>query len=264
MTRDLRGAEEPPSRTRIQSVSRAINLLLAVAESPNGETAKSLSKQFGLPLATTYHLLTTLWAEGMLTKDDSRTFRLGPQAGSIAEAYQRLDLVPMEWRRALKAVAKRTGETAYLGAWRNNGVEVLDRVEGAHAVRVVGLDAAFNEDVHARASGKLLLAFASEEVRRSALERSKLRRLTPHTITRRSELDREFARIREAGVAFDREEFQEGVTCVSAPLTRAGTVAACITVSAPSPRFENTETLILSALTEAVVGLPSMRAEPVQ
>lgn len=244
-------ADEPRSQTRIQSVSRATALLLAVAESPDGETAKRLASQAQLPLATAYHLLTTLWADGMLTKDELRVFRLGPRVGVLADAYQQLGTVPAEYRRALQSVAKQTGETAYLAVWRNGGVQVIDRAEGSYAVRVVGLDVGFSEDMHARASAKLFLAFAPEDLRASVLDRMRLRRLTPNTITRKSELLADFAKIREDKLAFDREEFQLGVKCVSAPIWRGETVAACLTVSSPAHRFDDTKAEIISALTKA-------------
>jgi DNA-binding IclR family transcriptional regulator len=247
--------DEPRSQTRIQSVSRAIGLLLAIAESPDGETAKRLADRAELSLATTYHLLTTLWADGMLSKDESRVFRLGPKAEVIADGYQRLSWVPAEYRKALQAVAHKTGETAYLGVWRNGGVQVVDKVEGAHAVRVVGLDVGFTKDVHARASGKLLLAFAPEELQTAVLNRSRLRQVTENTITKKSDLLAEFATIRETGLSYDREEFQIGVKCVSAPLWREGKVAACITLSAPSQRFDATKDALIAGLQEAAAAV---------
>jgi IclR family acetate operon transcriptional repressor len=250
-----RGLDEPRSQTRIQSVSRAVTLLLAVAESPEGTTAKALSDRFELALPTTYHLLTTLWAEGMLTKDDLRIFRLGPRAAVIADAYQRLDSVPAEYHHALQSVVRRTGETAYLGVWRNNGVQVLETAEGAQAVRVVGLAVGYNEDMHARASAKLLLAFAPDDLRDSVVERMRLRRLTPHTITKKADLLHEFDQIRETGLSFDREEFQLGVRCVSAPIWRGDKVVACLTVSAPSHRFTETQDEVIATLQQVTADL---------
>lgn len=247
--------EEPKSQTRIQSVSRAIALLLAVAENPEGVTAKALAERVGLALPTAYHLLTTMWADGMLNKDESRVFRLGPSAAMIADAYQRSDAVPQAYRTALHRIARATGETAYLGAWRSNGVQVLDTAEGDHAVRVVGLSSGFTEDVHARASGKLLMAYLPEYTVQSLLDRSKLRRLTPTTITKQVELLREFDEIRTSGLSFDREEFQPGVTCVAAPIWRAGRVVACITVSSPTQRFYETEDQIVGALRKGTEAL---------
>ncbi|WP_378143954.1 IclR family transcriptional regulator [Cnuibacter sp. UC19_7] len=245
--------DEPRSQTRIQSVSRAVDLLLAVAESPTGETAKTLADRFGLSLPTTYHLLTTLWAEGLISKDAQRVFQIGPRAEIIAQAVQRADIVPPAYRAALHQLVSETGETTYLGAWRGGTVKVLETAEGAHAVRVVGLNDAYAaEDLHARASGKLLMAFSSPEVQAETLSRLRLRRLTPHTITRRADLVAELDRIRVQGVSYDREEFQLGVSCISAPIRRNGDVVACLTVSSPMQRFPQVESTILQALDRAV------------
>ncbi|WP_191966700.1 IclR family transcriptional regulator [Microbacterium testaceum] len=244
---------EPRSQTRIQSVSRAVDLLIAVAESSTGETAKSLADRFELSLPTTYHLLTTLWAEGLISKDSQRVFQIGPRAEIIAQAVQRADAVPPAHRAALHQLVSETSETTYLGAWRGGTVKVLETAEGAHAVRVVGLNDAYAaDDLHARASGKLLLAFSSPEVRAETLSRLKLRRLTPHTITRRADLIAELDRIREQGLSYDREEFQLGVSCISAPIRRNGDVVACLTVSSPMQRFPHVESAILAALDRAV------------
>lgn len=232
-----------------------MSLLFAIAESDDGMTAKALSQQFDLSLPTTYHLLSTLWAEGVLAKDGSRVFRLGSRAGIVAEAYQRLNLVPPEYHEVLQSVARRTGETAYLGIWRRGGVQVLDTAEGTQAVRVVGLDVGFTQDLHARAGGKLLLAHASDDEREAALAAGRLRKLTPNTITKKSSLMAELATIREAGIAFDRQEFQIGVDCVSSPIWRGGRVAACMTVSTPSHRFELESSQIIQVLTQATESL---------
>jgi len=84
-------SDEPGSQTRIQSVTRAVQLLVAIAESDDGMTAKDLAGHVGLSLPTTYHLLTTLWAEGMLMKGDRRFFRLGLESAIIAESFRRLE-----------------------------------------------------------------------------------------------------------------------------------------------------------------------------
>lgn len=234
-------------------MSRAVDLLLAVAENPDGETAKSLAERFGLSLPTTYHLLTTLWAEGLIEKDAQRVFRIGARAEIIAQAVQRTDNVPAAYRAALRQLVADTGETAYLGAWRGGTVRVLETAEGAHAVRVVGLNDAYAaEDLHARASGKLLLAFSTKETQAELLSRLQLRRLTAHTITRRADLVAELEQIRDRGLAYDREEFQLGVSCISAPIRRGSEVVACLTVSSPMQRFPATEPAILDALATAV------------
>src|SRR5690348_6866796 len=87
-------AEKPTGKTTIQSVSRASRLLLAVAASPDGLSAKAASDQFGLSMPTTYHLLTTLAAEGLLVKDARRQYMLGPRAAVLAAAISRDNRAP--------------------------------------------------------------------------------------------------------------------------------------------------------------------------
>jgi DNA-binding IclR family transcriptional regulator len=245
------GAGAAPSQTRIQSVSRAIRILKAVASSDEGLTVRAATEELELSTPTAYHLLNTLVDEGMLVKDERRRYLLGPSASVIAEAFNRQGTIPERYMTALNGLASSTRETAYLSAWRNGAIAVLASVEGSQAVRVAGLTAGYSENEHARASGKLLLAFASDEVREAVLARSHLRRVTPHTITSMSALKKEFTEIRSSGIAFDREEFRERVTCAAAAITENGAVVACLTVSSPSERFAQNEREIIEHLRKA-------------
>lgn len=189
----------------------------------------------------------------MVFKDERRRYLLGPGASVIADAYSRRNLVPDRYLKALHELAAESGETAYLSDLRKGAISVLATVEGSHAVRVAGLTSGYSDNVHARASGKLLLAFAPDTLRDSVLNRAVLRRVTPHTIVSRSALAREFAQIRSADLAFDRQEFREGVECISAPIRESGAVVACFTPSCPADRFKSTERALVAALKKATV-----------
>jgi DNA-binding IclR family transcriptional regulator len=91
--------------------------------------------------------------------------------------------------------------------------------------------------VHARASGKLLLAFAPAAERDRLLSETQLRPLTSRTITDPSKLDKELEKIRAERIAFDLCEFHDNVVCVSVPITEASVVVGCYTVSIPSERW---------------------------
>lgn len=244
---DLQDA--PPRKPAVQSVARASRILLAVASAPEGLTAKQVAASFDLALPTAYHLLSTLTGEGLLAKDGQRRYVVGPKAAVIAHAMMRDAAPPESYLQALRRLADETGEMAYLSAWRRGRIEVLDHVAGAHAVAVGAISTGFCGDPHARATGKLLLAYADDVVRDAVLQSTELRPLTPHTITDRGRLQGEFERAREDGYACDREEYALGVTCVSAPIRESGIVVAALTVSAPTPRFlENEAAYIASAL----------------
>lgn len=74
--------------TRIQSVARSCQLLLWLAERPDGATAKEAAFATKLALSTAYHLLNTLVEEGLLVKDSERRYILGEATARLAHAYR--------------------------------------------------------------------------------------------------------------------------------------------------------------------------------
>lgn len=238
------------SKTTIQSVERAARLLLLVATSEDRITAKHAADHFDLSLPTTYHLLATLVSEGLLSKEAGRRYRLGPKAAVIADAVARDQTAPEYYLHYLRELADATGEKVYLSAWRGGEITVLATIEGDHAVRVAGIETGVSGFEHARASGKLLMAFARTELRDPLLA-GRLPKRTPHTITSRKALERELETIREEGISVDREEFSSGVTCISAPITEDGVAVAACTISVPTQRFHEREEELRRALLSA-------------
>jgi DNA-binding IclR family transcriptional regulator len=222
--------------TRIRSVGKAVSILLWLAGQPEARSAKQIAAALELPIATAYHLLDTLAQDGMLFKDERRLYHLGPSAGLIADAFQRQNSPPEYLLAPLRRLAEAVGETTYLSVADGLDVVVVASVEGSHAVRVRGLHVGFRGWLHARGSGKLILAYAGEERIESYLAATLAPR-TPRTIVEPDALRRELADIRTRGHAFDDEEFTEGVSGVSAPVLRGGLPVAAYTISTPSERF---------------------------
>jgi IclR family acetate operon transcriptional repressor len=241
----------PP--TRIQSASRAVRLLLFVAEGVDGQTAKACADALSLPPATTHHLLSTLVDERLLSKDAKRRYHLGPKVGVLADSFQRQMLPPDYLLTPLRHLAEITAETAHLCAWRHGQVVVLASIEGVQAVRVASLHTGVNGDAHARASGKLLLALATPAVREAYLARHPLERRTERTTVDRAELEHELEQIRERGYAIDDEEFAPGVACVSAPITAGAAVIGAYSVSAPLARFTERRPWLIEAVRSAAL-----------
>ena len=244
------------SGSRIRSVSKAVRILVRVADADDGvaamgASAKEISDGLGMPIATTHHLLNTLLAERMLSKDAMRRYHLGPLVGALTEAYGRRP-GPAGWLlEPLRALAAETGETAYLSGWIHDEAIVLATMEGSHAVRVQGLHTGFAGAAHARASGKVFLAFSEDTLRERYLSSHPLEPLTPNTITDPSALHAELASIGAQGYAVDLEEFTPGVRCVSAPVLHGGVAAYAYTVSVPRERFDQERPALIAAVLAA-------------
>jgi IclR family acetate operon transcriptional repressor len=241
--------------TSIQSVQRASRILLAIAGEQAGLTAQQVSVRFGLTLSTAYHLLSTLADERLLAKVEGRHYVLGPASGEIANAVARELRPPAEFVAALQRLADKTRETVFLTGWHLGALRIVETIEGAQSVRVAGLEVGFTGGIHARASSKLLLAFAEPNLREQVLEGYEFTKITTQTITTREEFDRELALIKKEGVARDRGEFDAGVYSVSAPIFLNGSVSDALAVSAPIGRFYEHEAEIVSALRAETDGL---------
>lgn len=232
---------------RIQSVSRAVRLLMLVASGATGGTAKELAGAAGIAIPTTHHLLSTLVHERMLAKESTARYVLGTKVAVLANALERAVTTPEYLFEPLRQLAATTGETSYVASWRGGDIRVQASIEGQHPVRV-SLPLAPYADAHARATGKVLLAMTSEEVRRAYLAAHPLRALTPRTITDPARLEAEFEQIRADGYALDEEQYQPGVSCVGAPVIDEGVVVAAYSISVPSPRFAESKLRFIDAV----------------
>ena len=251
----------PRAPTRIQSVARATRLLMLIASDPNADwKARSLADAMETSLPTMYHLLNTLVDAGLVTTDDRGICRLGINVGRLAAAYQQQVMPPSELQVPLHTVTEKTGESSYLSAWRNGEMEVILHVPSTLPVRVMELRAGFRGVAHARAAGKVLLAFGSEQQRERYFVPARLEAATRHTITDKEMLLAELARVRDGQYAQEYEEFCEGVACLSVPILATGELLGAYTISAPVDRLRSRRSEYLEALRDAA-GTASAGAE---
>lgn len=241
--------------TRIRSVARASQLLLWVAQQPRGATVKEIAEAQGLTLPTTYHMLNTLVDQGLLAKDPHRRYILGRSAAVLAQAYLRGKAVPDHLLAGVRELARRTGETTYLVDWGEHEIRVLASIEGSQIVRVAEVGRGAYEHAHARAGGKVLLAYAPLELRRAYLRAHPLVPLTDKTMTDPREFEKELEITRRRGYAYDNEEFAVGLSCVGAALLIDGQLIAALSLSVPSDRFKLRRAELTSAVLDVTVSL---------
>ncbi|MER7396884.1 IclR family transcriptional regulator [Streptomyces sp. NPDC000151] len=190
-------------------------------------TLTDVVRRCGLPRSSVHRILDQLVQLGWLERD-GRDYRLGMrmlELGATAAHHNRL-------RRAalphLHALHERTGHVVHLAVLDGPEVVYLERLGG-------GADASVPSRIGGRqpayctATGKAVLAFSDEALVAEVL-RAGLRPRTAYTLTRPRPFRAELARVRERGVAFDREEGFRGVSCVAAPLRGAGRAIAAVSV----------------------------------
>jgi DNA-binding IclR family transcriptional regulator len=104
-------------------------------------------------------------------------------------------------------------------------------------VRVGDLETGYFDRGHARASGKVLLAYAADEDRLAYLAGHPLDPVTPRTITDPARFAEELAAVRRRGYAREDAELAEGVACLAVPVLVRDRLVAAYAVAAPEPRL---------------------------
>jgi DNA-binding IclR family transcriptional regulator len=184
-------------------------------------------------------LLSALEDRGLVEQATDRgKYQLGFGILRLASAIPgRLDLV-RQARPVLDELAVRFGETVNLAVVRSQYAVNLDQARSAAAVAAQNWVGQLTP-LHATSSGKILLAYLAEDVRRQLLDAAGLGRFTERTITSRKALDVELQRALTDGYATTFEEYEDGLNAMAAPvLDHTGSVVGAVSVSGPAYRLD--------------------------
>ncbi|MGP4018729.1 IclR family transcriptional regulator [Saccharopolyspora sp. 5N708] len=255
-------SEDSPKGTRIRSVSRAARLLMLIASLPEHErSVNRLAKELGTSLPTVYHLLNTLVDAKLLVRDELKRYRFGLAMEVLSIAYAQQTVPSPELLAPLRWITETTGESAYLTAWRGGNPVVLAQLSGTHAVQVTNLRPGYRGAANARASGKVLLAFAEPGDRERYLAMHPLERVTDRTIVDPEVFANELEKVAARGYATDVEEFSLGVACLAIPIWSNGVLIGSYTIAGPLERYRRQQAHYLACLRQAVEMLEQSRIE---
>ncbi|WP_431906755.1 IclR family transcriptional regulator [Amycolatopsis thermoflava] len=224
------------SASQVQSVDRAIAILDILAR--RGEAGVTeIAQELDVHKSTAFRLVGALEAWQLVEQVSERgKYRLGFGIVRLAGATTaRLDL-SRESRAVCERLAAELDETV--------NVAVVDQGQATNIMQVYGSAAVTARNwigqrtpLHATSSGKILLAWAGDDDRESAL--AELPAFTPNTRTDRDKLAEELEQVRERGWACTVEELEVGLNAVAAPIRAAnGDVIAALSVSGPAYRME--------------------------
>jgi DNA-binding IclR family transcriptional regulator len=220
----------------LASVDRALELLEVLSELPSGARVGELAQRTSINQSTVSRLLGTLMARGFVDRDDATArYRLGLRLVTYADAVLAgLDVRTIA-RPYLERLVAQTGETATLSVPGGTQPFTIDFVPSPSNVASRG-ELGRPSVTHATVTGKLLLAFGPLPLERLGPE--PYERFTDRTLTTRAELGREVETVRAEGVAYGREEREEGLNAVGAAvLGRERTLEAMLSIQGPASRL---------------------------
>ena len=237
---------------QVQSLVRALRLLQEVAEAGDGITLTEVANRVGLPVSSAHRLLSTLQQEGFVRFDGERTlWFVGVKAFTVGNAFLRArDLVQVA-RPYMRGLMEQCDETVNLAVEDDGQIIYLAQIECRQMMRALASPGA-RVPMHSSAVGKVLLAYMNPLLKDAAVERLKLERFTPNTVTGRERFVRTLDEIRTQGFGFDDEEHAVGLRCVAAPIfNEAREAVAAISLSGPKARMTDPKLAALAGLAQA-------------
>lgn len=219
----------------IQSVDKAIQIMKCFNNSEElGVT--EISKMLNLHKSTTFGLISTLNANGILEKNDNTgKYKLGLELyrlGTKVNLSLRGIVIPY-----LEQLVSIYGETANLVILQDTSVIYLEKVESSHSMRISTLVGG-KKPVYCTAVGKAMMAFLPHKDLEDLLCKIKFNKYTDNTIVDKQSLLEFLDEVRKKGYAEDHEELEMGLHCIAAPiLNQYKHPFAAISVSGPVTRM---------------------------
>ncbi|BEL07776.1 IclR family transcriptional regulator [Actinoplanes sichuanensis] len=230
--------------------SRALDLLGAFDGEHRSLSLTDLARRADLPLATAHRLVGELHRWGALAREPNGEYVIGRriwQLGLLAPVQSGLRQAASPFLHDLYGT---TLATVHLAV--RDGLEVLyvERLAGHVSVPVVSRVGS-RLPMHATGVGKVLLAYAPEEVRVEVLQH--LTRITAYTVTQPARLLEQLRRVRAEGYATTGEEMSLGACSVAVPVRNGDTVVAALGMVVPDLRRQLPR--LVSALQVAAHGI---------
>jgi len=218
-------------------IERALNVIKMLSDAEGSAGVSEIADNLDLPKATVYRILNTLNKSGFAVKDpENDKYDLSIAFIEIGEKLKyRMDIEKIS-SGVMEELSKKIGETVNLGIFYEDEVLTVHSVQGESSILVSKLKA--TAPLYCSSSGKLYLSEMADSGAKEYFQREKILKRTINTITSYEEFLKEKEKILKEKIAYDREEFEYGLTCISCPVFGKGNeIKATLGISGPTSRL---------------------------
>ena len=221
------------------TVGKALEVLDLVAGLGRPVRFSELLALSDQPKATLYRFLQTLTNQGMLAYNpENHSYTPGLRLLRLAHsAWQQSSLAPVA-RPFLDELASKVREAVHLAQLDNGHVLFVDKrktAEGFDTLARAGKVA----PLYCTGVGKAILAHLGQAELDRALDQQAFYQFTDATLGDADSLREELREIKAVGFAYDREEHEQGIISIAAPiLVSDGTVIGALSIATSTNRHD--------------------------
>jgi IclR family pca regulon transcriptional regulator len=219
------GWREPVPHLREPRYSQSLERGLAILECFTPECPvwgiADLADELGMSRSTTHRYVLTLTALGHLVQGARRKYRLGLVVTELGMSALGSTSLHEHARVPLRELSRRAPYTLAIGMLDGPELVYLERIRAARrGQHLIDLDLSAGSRLppHCCAIGKLLLASLPEAERHRVIAELRLEQRGPRTITNKTALRAELARIRGEALILSEDELAHGLYEIAAPV----------------------------------------------
>jgi DNA-binding IclR family transcriptional regulator len=222
----------------VPAVERAVHILLMLSTSAQGMNLAEIASTTGWHKSSVHKILMTLAHFGFLDRDEStKRYVLGIEMVRCGRTVLNNLQIHQSAKSFLIELADYSGETANLAIVRGSKIVVVDMAEASVALRVsppIGVV----DSLTAKSTGKAVLAWLSEDRVKEIIKAEGFPAQTRNSAANAKLYQNELAAVRKQGYAIDNEEFQDGISAVSAPVFNSERqVVGTLSIIGPASRM---------------------------
>ena len=202
---------------RVPAIDKCFSILELMSASKHTFGFNEIVTKLGLNKSTVFNILHTLNDLDVLEKGIDGRFRLGSRLfvlGSAAAGGSELIQMVHPY---LETINHEFKLSSFFGILSDQNVIIMDKADGGYMIKISS-EIGMKIPIFAGVAGKALLSQLPDKMVEDILAKNTPKRYTPKTIIDKDAYKKEILSVKKSGVAFDMEEYIEGLIGIAVPL----------------------------------------------
>ena len=210
-----------PDFRRVPAVDKCFAILDLLAQSNSPMGISEISRKLHLNKSSVFNTLHTLSTLNVLENQPDGKFAFGTRLYVLGNMAGRRSALIQIAHPYLQAINEKTKLSAFLGLRSDCQTILIDKADSAFGVKVSS-EIGMQMPSLAGAGIKAMLSQLANEEINEILARTELKRYTPYSITDKAAYRKEILEVRKQGIAYDKEEYIEGMVAFAVPVKANG------------------------------------------
>jgi DNA-binding IclR family transcriptional regulator len=202
---------------RVPAIDKCFGILDLMARSGKPFGISEIARKLSLSKSTVYNIVHTLMDLSVLETKNGGNLHFGLRLHVLGKAASsRADLIRIV-HPFLEQISKASNFSAFLGVRSGLTAMIVDKADATVDIKISS-EVGMRLPLLAGAGGKALLSHLSDSSLDRILSDNELKKFTPHTIVDVNDYKKTILNVRQEGIAFDLEEYIEGIVALSVPI----------------------------------------------